>query len=167
MNEKYVETAMRSIILQKPNLVDIPDKYGINPLHLVLLEEYKSLQAINLLLDNGANVRYPDHRGKTGLHHLAGNIQRNEYKDMFQRFLDLGADINSRNNKGETPLFRYIAHAHFASDTRVEGLQSTGPAEMLDSGHTEPCFDFFRENGADFFTRNKGGSSLLHLLASF
>lgn len=161
-DEKYVETTLRSITLRNPNLVHTPDHYGNTPLHLAL--ERHSLHDINLLLENGADALRPDHEGNTGLHYLVRSIQESECKDMFRKFLDLGVDINSRNNEGETPLFRYIANTGLGPRG---GLQFLGPGRILDSKLTRPFFDFFRENGADFFARSKGGSSLLHLLASF
>ncbi|CAI7632375.1 unnamed protein product [Penicillium pancosmium] len=160
LDKEFVETILRSITLRSPDLVHTPDHYGNTPLHLALKRH--SFHDINLLLENGADALRPDREGYTGLHYLARSIQKSECKDMFRKFLDIGVDINSRNNEGETPLFRYIANTGLGG-----GLQSLELAETLASELTEPCFDFFRENGADFFARNKGGSSLLHLLASF
>src|SRR5699024_847631 len=73
-----------------------------------------------------------------------------------------GININSRNNQGDTPVFKYI-EVQFASMNRYLCDLSFEPnyEEFVD-----PVLKIFREAGADFFARNNEQSSLLHLLAA-
>jgi ankyrin repeat protein len=106
-----------------------------------------------------ANPLQPDSYGNTVLHYLADELspdpERKSHFDIFRKFLAAGVDINAKNRKGETPLFRYVLQNSY---------HWVFPSDEEEPSH--PCFDFFQETGADFFARNNAGSTLLHLVAS-
>ena len=63
----------------------------------------------------------------------------------LQRFLDLGVPIDARNDRGETPLFEYVASG--------------------DINSYEKYLSLFTEAGADIQARNNEGQTPLHVLA--
>jgi len=111
------------------------------------------------LLDAGADPLEPDPNGDTPLHFIAPTLfsaaGQAEWLPRFKRFLDMGIDINARNNKGETPLFAYIANGN-----RFPG----GFPWEVKEGHRS-FYKPFEDAGADIFARNNGGENLLHLTA--
>lgn len=149
---------VRSIIRRKQNLIHVRDQAGNTPLHYAL--KAHSIHYINLAIESGADMLGPDCEGNTALHHLAEVMRKDCWKDSFQKFLEAGVDINSRNNDGETPLFRYVARSV------VSGYFSPWNEERPNPEHEEPIFNFFQQAGADFFAQSKQGSTLLHVLAS-
>ncbi|OQE15475.1 hypothetical protein PENSTE_c028G00702 [Penicillium steckii] len=149
--------AVRSVIRRKPDLIHVPDQAGDTPLHYAL--KFHSFHFINLAVESGADMLLPDSHGNTALHHIAEVIRIDCWKELFQRFLEAGVDINSRNEDGETPLFRYVAKS------LLKGL-FYGHEEDANPEHEEPYLNLFRQAGADLFAQNKQGSTLLHVLAS-
>ncbi|KAJ6002676.1 hypothetical protein N7451_005223 [Penicillium sp. IBT 35674x] len=131
---------------------DPPFFYGQHP--YVPFTDYPEL-----LLDHGANPLQPDQRGDTGLHHLAKSLHYQGFKDLFQRFLNAGVAINARNEKGISPLFYYVEGA-----VQEDWMPRSGD-NPSDERH-DPFFDFFKDAGADFFTSDNEGTTLLHLLAA-
>jgi ankyrin repeat protein len=67
----------------------------------------------------------------------------------MQKFLQLGLNINTRNNAGETPLFTYFA--------------TIAPHD--DPTRHRKYISVFINAGADIFARENEGRTLLHVLA--
>ena len=63
-----------------------------------------SLQAFNLLLQNGANPNAKDRRGTSMLATAVGSYGKHE-KDFVTALLNAGADVNSEDNEKQTPIF--------------------------------------------------------------
>ncbi|KAK0701139.1 ankyrin repeat-containing domain protein [Apiosordaria backusii] len=99
-------------------LIDQPDPVeGQTPLHLALYATVISgsgtvknwEEVIDVLLSAGADVSRADNAGNTCLHLLAPGLDRDAtHRKLFQRFLDMGLDVNAANKKGETPAFHYL-----------------------------------------------------------
>lgn len=157
-DSSFAET-LRAVIINNPSLVHQADRAGDTPLHYALRNHF--YEYVDLLLENGADPTKPDSNGDTALHHIASKFKLEE-PALFKRFLNEGIDINSRNNQGDTPLFKYI-EVQFASMNRYLCELSFEPnyEDFID-----PVLKFFHEEGADFFALNNGQSSLLHLLAA-
>lgn len=66
---------------------------------------------IDHIISQGANMLVTDTFGNNALHYLVsslfGPLCENgvDTKDDFKKFLDMGLDINARNNDGQTPMF--------------------------------------------------------------
>lgn len=152
--------ATENIIRNTSSLIHQVDKAGDTPLHYALRRGTDV--SMELLLKHGANPLQIDSKGNTGLHHLAKRLWR--HKEIFERFLEAGIDINARNKKGNTPLFMYVKKEIVI--TGRHAFYREEPSHADKNGFREPIFEMFREKKADFFIYNEEGTSLLHLLAS-
>ncbi|KAJ5633076.1 hypothetical protein N7490_009415 [Penicillium lividum] len=146
-----VKEALQTALTASPSLVHQTDDNNETALHYALRLRIRGL--IEFLLDNGADPLQPDKNGDTAPHHFA-NFDYKSTKDLFERFLRAGADINARNNIGETPIFNLLKQHNdnlygSADDQTYRGVE----------------FEFFLKCGADVFIRSNDGSTLLHLLA--
>ena len=65
-----------------------------------------SLEAVQRLINRGADIRHKDEEGNTLLH-VTSSVELAEF------FLEQGLDIEARNNKGETPLYTVIERRHY------------------------------------------------------
>ncbi|KAJ5701489.1 hypothetical protein N7488_009037 [Penicillium malachiteum] len=153
---RHTEETDREILLNimkaNPSLVNMTDNANETALHCALREH--SFELVELFLENGANPLQTDKDGQTGLHHIA-RYEKQWKEELFQRFLQAGIDIDTRNNKGETPLFELMG----AGNTAVRRLEETGPTDESKS------FDFLVASGADIFATSNDGSTLLHVIA--
>lgn len=149
---------LKALFSQTPKLVHTPDRAGDTPLHYVLKAQGIRLDHIDLLLEHGASPLTPDSNGNTALHFFAKDPFT--YKSRIEQFQGLGVNINARNKKGDSPVFKYIAHGSLRG--LYWGISVREEDEKLDDIHH---LRFFKEAGADFFVLNNVGSSLLHVLA--
>ncbi|CAG8901730.1 unnamed protein product [Penicillium egyptiacum] len=150
---------LKGVIIESPGLLNQPNQKGETFFHRTLISE--DFDLIDDLLEMGADPLQPDPNGNTALHRLARNLKEDKSQADFKRFLKAGVDINSRNNKGDTPLFKYIEHG-----VVTPTFPSDYGYDEKEDDLTESVFDLFDKGGADFFARNNAGSTLLHLLAS-
>lgn len=148
---------LKEVIIKNPGLLNQRNKKGENFFHRILILE--DFDLIDDLLELGANPLQPDPNGNTALHHLAEHLDKTQAH--FKRFLEAGIDINSRNNQGDTPLFKFIESGVVASGSYCDDDSYEEEDDL-----TRAIFDLFDEAGADFFAQNNAGSSLLHVLAS-
>ncbi|KAK0099478.1 hypothetical protein ONS96_008315 [Cadophora gregata f. sp. sojae] len=128
-------------------IIDQRNKKGHTPLHIALAKS--NWWAVKRLMDAGADPLLKDPDGNTPLHHLAStkSIHAEDQLQWFSKLLDLGIAIDERNNLGETALFKYFT-----------GLP------VVTSESQEP-FSSFLKAGANMFTMNNEGETLLHLMA--
>ena len=83
---------------KKETIIDVPSEYGITPLHCACIKGSKN--AVDLLLDLGANINAKDNEGNNCLHYAV--ISNNP--NLLKKLLIRGADKTIKNNKGEKPL---------------------------------------------------------------
>ena len=84
--------------------VDSRDHHGRTPLMMAVLEDKR--EAVNSLLDHGANPLLEDNRKRSSIHHVAkgGNIA------MIDLMLSKGRAVNSRKNWGKVPLILAVGN---------------------------------------------------------
>jgi ankyrin repeat protein len=156
IGEEYKKT-FGFFIQEAPELVHQKNIEGWKPLHYAF--QQRRVWSSVTLLDAGADPLEPDPNGDTPLHFIAPvmllEAGQAEWLPRFKRFLDLGININARNNKGETPLFAYIANGNC--------FPGGFPWSVKD-GH-RLFYKPFEDAGAEIFTRNNDGENLLHLTA--
>ena len=83
---------------KKTTIIDVSSELGITPLHCACIRGSKN--AVDLLLDLGANINAEDKEGNNCLHYAVNSNNPNLLKKLIIR----GADKTKKNLKGETPL---------------------------------------------------------------
>lgn len=68
------------------------------------LEPY-SLQMLQLLVQNGADLTYKNEKGYTFLHTAVINLKKEQSFDLIEYLIKQGIDVNAQNNDGYTALF--------------------------------------------------------------
>lgn len=95
---RYDLEAAREMLQQNPELVSDVNSLGKTPLHYAV--NYKSVDAMELLLEYGADLNAADKTGMTPLH-CAAMLGR---RDEAAWLLDHGAEMESLDNFGDTPV---------------------------------------------------------------
>ena len=83
---------------KKITIIDVPSDLGITPLHFACIKGSKN--AVDLLLDLGANINAVDVKGNNCLHYAVNSNNPTLLKKLLVR----GAEKTNRNNKGKLPL---------------------------------------------------------------
>ena len=83
---------------KKITIIDVPSELGITPLHCACFRGSKN--AVDLLLDLGANINAVDFEGNNCLHYAVNSNNPSLVKKLLVR----GADKSYVNKKGEKPL---------------------------------------------------------------
>ena len=194
MEEELIEAVKNNDIEEVKSLLerglqpDFTGEYNFNGYEKFLLRyvvECDNLEMLKLLLDNGGreyiNYEYPRVPGtpkETLLHKAAahGNVE------IVKLLLDYGADVNARNEHGETPLFdtMYIDHSDgyndkydqvvdlllkYGADINAVNNEGNTPilaassTDILDNARIEKLFNI----GVDVNISNNKGENLLML----
>lgn len=142
---------VKSILAQKPQLINAKNKEGGTALHYAVCGGFKDIA--EFLIKKGAevNAKYID--GSTPLHFAASG----GHADVVGKLVVKKADINARNDRGETAL-------HIAVRKYFEN--KTGPPSLaLCLGNHIEVIKRFALFGADFDVKNAEGENALHLAA--
>ena len=83
---------------KKITIIDVPSELGITPLHCACRKGSKN--AVDLLLDLGANINARDNEGNNCLHYAA--VSNNA--SLLKKLLVRGADKTITNDKNQLPL---------------------------------------------------------------
>ena len=149
--------AFKALVALDEAAIHTADNTGFKPLHRAL--QCNQRWAVRHLLASGADPREADPDGNTALHFLAPQLVREQTiaaqaRRDFKRFVHkTGLDINARNKKGETPLFLCVA---------ADWIESTPAFALKNQAPLSDVLHLFVEAGADLFTVDGGGRTLLH-----
>ncbi|MHC4741617.1 MAG: ankyrin repeat domain-containing protein [Planctomycetota bacterium] len=90
---------LRSLLKKDPNLASAPDEYGYPPIF-----HTKDRAVMEVLFDEGKmDIDITDYYGATQLSYA-------ESKERAEFFIDRGADVNAKDNGGNSPLSWAILH---------------------------------------------------------
>jgi len=95
--EKVRESAVEFSNLDKSPLVNAVGFFGNTPLHVAIT--WGDLEAVKLLVENGADINVAGERGATPLHHA---ISMAEFQ-IARYLVDLGANQSALNSEGKLP----------------------------------------------------------------
>ena len=139
----YPDTVVEFLLDQgaDPNIAE--RHFGWSPLHRAA--EKGQLVSVAVLLGRGADLHAKSGHGYTALHLASRSVYSPEGLETVRLLLDRGAEIDVRNDFGETPLFGSV-------DSYVDGYPAA-TALLL-------------ERGADIMARDNEGSTPLHRAAS-
>jgi ankyrin repeat protein len=167
---RLVETI--SLLISNGASISARNNAGHTPLYDVMSTPYDDTTKLKLIQDFlsiGADPLFTGPDGETALHLLAPVLMYRspateppwydgeancfeKYTQLYQRFVNLDCDCNSRDNFGNTPLFRYLATVKHRSDMFPYYPPAwTDITVMLDQH--------------DVFAVNETGDTLLHVVA--
>jgi len=126
-DSQYVVEQNLEVLIKHGAIIN-PKKEKISeiPLHAAVQNVWASIRITEFLLKKGANVNLKDSEGNTALHLVFKNKPVEVQKEYINLLLSNGAEINSRNNSGMTPIFTYIEWTNGIQDTILELLISNG-----------------------------------------
>ena len=146
--------AFKKLATDDPKVGSLKGPDGTTPLMQAVL--YGDLDAVRLLLANGADPNIRNEAGATALMWAVGDSEK------LRLLLEHGADVNARSNDGRTPLL--IAAGQFGSNAAVKLLLDRGASLSTKSpatiGYSTPLSEaalmgneallrMFIERGAD------------------
>lgn len=139
-----------------------------------------------LFTETGLDINSPDEEGNTFLHQLAQSNNFNHYKqEIIIKMIELGADINAQNLKGETPFLMSLKiHKHYFLQNKIlefiMNLKNRGlNLKILDADNNTSfsvfidnfnCLhddninatDYFLNNGFSVNQTDNNGNTILH-----
>ena len=162
---------LEAILRLAPELVHDTDVQGDTPLiHAlrVAVGPVADTETARRLLSAGASPLVTDSRCEGVLHILAEDLGTAGLRDLFRDLVDRGADINGRNIKGETPLFKFARRSPQNADSFYDS--NYGKRKVRGDEYEDPreqgAIALLQELGADFFATDNEGRGLLHIAAA-
>lgn len=173
----YRETG-KLFVSKWPMLLHERDSSGCTPIHYAIgAVRNGDTELLDLFLAAGADPAATDNEGNSPVHAMARvaavtchmypswkNYQElrqlaGRVRDLFQGLLKRPeVDINARNKSGLTPLFCFANQGVYD--------EQPAPRTVRPDLHTvREMIDVFVQEGADLFTRDKAGNTLLHIAA--
>jgi hypothetical protein len=149
------------LIVEHPEHVDARGGFWETPIHAAVFAEHANI--LSLLIEHGADIEGRSFDG-TPLHHAAsyGRVQ------IGQCLLDLGANINARDDDRDTPLMNavYEGHVEFARMLLERGAVidaqgyygETALHRAIRLEHTQ-AVQLLLEHGADLNVRDNDGKT--------
>uniref|UniRef100_A0A6Q2XQ92 Ankyrin repeat domain 52 n=1 Tax=Esox lucius TaxID=8010 RepID=A0A6Q2XQ92_ESOLU len=147
--------------------IDEPNAFGNTALHMAC---YTGQEAVaNELVNRGANVNQPNHRGCTPLHLAAVSTNGALCLELL---VNNGADVNMQSKEGKSPLHMAAIHGRFTRSQIL--IQNGGEIDCVDKygntplhvaakhGH-ELLISTLMTNGADTARQGIHGMFPLHL----
>ncbi|KAF4458682.1 1-alkyl-2-acetylglycerophosphocholine esterase, partial [Fusarium albosuccineum] len=154
-------------------MVDLLLKYGANPaltdkeqrLPLHCACQYSSKSVVeNLLWEEAARNRINagDCQGQTALHYAATRVQ----DEICEILLRNGANIDTRDHDGRTPLMVAVQQGHFRNPSSVDSRTLSFESSLSDESDGCPeVVDFLLDNDAKLDLSDVKGNTVLHIAA--
>ncbi len=136
---------------------------GQTALHFAAQETFPPIsKAIEYLIGKGLGINDHDDDGNTPLHLC-------KRKEVCERLIEIGADIQAKNNKGQTALHLYATpkESYFRIELIKYLISNGARVNERDDGGNTPLHhceelevrDFLIEMGADIHAKNKEGQT--------
>lgn len=153
------------------NGADINSRTTRGETPLLLAAKHGALDTVGYLIRHGAGLKARDGlNGFTALHWAA----KRYHPAVVRRLLDAGAQVDARNQRGQTPLWQAarqrwhgnseVAHILVGADADIAAAANQGNTPLLmaaRAGHT-PVVGYLLTQGADIGHRNASGETALY-----
>ncbi|RDL35394.1 uncharacterized protein BP5553_07325 [Venustampulla echinocandica] len=183
---------LERINAEAPELLNELDSMGNTPLHYAISGFKKEVEGlkkeINGLITAGADVSKANKKGDTPLHLLVrgewhvnvNGILDGLRPELLSQFLSLGANINGRNQAGETPIFAFFRnakvsvktnHSPLSPESAKRGVSSPNYGKRMVEAEAAVekerlVWGMFEKAGVDWMLINSAGQTLLHVVAA-
>lgn len=117
---------------------------------LLTASKFKHLEIVKILIKNGANIEQKElYEGSTALHNACYNALN---CDLVKYLLSKGANVNSTNKNGLTPLLICIINSYNINTKLVKLLLQNGadPNKISKSRHLSPLLETIRRSSQHF-----------------
>ncbi|MDR2045915.1 MAG: ankyrin repeat domain-containing protein [Rickettsiales bacterium] len=134
-----------------------------NKIKNVVKKEFKDTgryKALELFLQNGADITVQDKDGKNALHYIA-SFKGKQKVTCLELISNKDDAVNTTNREGLTPLHQLLQHIKGKNEDRSctdRKFEKTKRYETL---------ELFLQNSADITVQDKDGKNALHYIASF
>ncbi|KAM0190095.1 hypothetical protein ACHAPI_009607 [Fusarium lateritium] len=159
---------LHDVIRLAPELIhEADDILGDTPLMHAIRRSVESkgdTETIEWLLSAGASPLVINKSGRGVLHELAKDLGTGALRQLFRDLVGCGADINSRDWQGQTPLFNFAKRNLQDSDADYHKRKVRG--DLYEDPREQEAIPMLRELGADFFAKDDTGRGLLHIAAT-
>lgn len=150
------EFAVERLIEMKPSLVNAQKKDGYTALHIAAINDRQDSANI-LILKGEAQINLQNRQGLSPLH-----IAANEgYDKMAKLLIENGADMDLRDNDGDTPL-----HLALSGRRQTEGIGPLYGLSVNPNAQNQERYNIavsMLQKGADYNIYNKRGNSPLEV----
>ena len=167
-------TAVRKIITKNPSLLNDKDEYDTTPLMMAF--DRKNEEIMQILLELGADIDAQDSYGDTILNTAAmtGNLKMVQFIVQSPKH----PNINTQNNKGNTPLMSAVKSEHgdvadyllkYHADVTLKNTAGETALLIAIEGADYDNSDIVKallDHGADASIKNHNGDTLLIIATS-
>lgn len=173
--------------------INMQDSEQRSPLHLACQRQNSDI--VEVLLENKANIKLYDNTGKTPLHLICERFKDSpsvrpwmdtslmcviemftKLKYTVKSLIDLGAEVNSCDSEGETPLHKACRYGDYelvqillssikSSNVNLQNFTGQTPLHFAcNSGYENIC-ELLLEKKADIYKEDKEGNSPLKVIS--
>ncbi|KAF3280546.1 hypothetical protein TWF970_002762 [Orbilia oligospora] len=176
---------LRLLVSKAPEMINVTDKKNRTPLIYAINHKERwngdnADEMINILLSAGADPNLAFNTGETALHLLCSTdwfigmtgIFSSKKRKSFEKMVAMGADVNARDNSGETPLFKFFRKSDVRQvvpedPTRGDYLAPDRYQDAMRATINElPVLKMFDKAKMDWKAVSGAGETLLHIVAS-
>ncbi|ONI56554.1 ankyrin repeat domain-containing protein [Wolbachia pipientis] len=123
-------------------------------------EKTNRYKALELFLQNGADITVQDKDGKNALHYIA-SFKGEQKVTCLELISNKDDAVNTTNREGLTPLHQLLQHIKGKNEDR------SCTDRKFEKTNRYKALELFLQNGADITVQDKDGKNALHYIASF
>ncbi|CAH0394195.1 unnamed protein product [Bemisia tabaci] len=134
--------------------VNAQNSEGMTP--LMISAQLESVLIFDILLKHNAAIELQDEAGKTALHYA---VMKSQNGEIIKLLLESGANVDARDVKGTTPLFKAVLDQRL--DTMQDESGETALHNAVMTGQNGEIIKLLLESGANVDARDERGRTPL------